>query len=666
MSVVRRTLFSIWQKEGISLKTFLSVESYVFRSVIDKSIYSNEQSYEISRKLKKFGGKLLEKWRACGRNQAFFERKHKEWLDGELHLVDQDWTPKAGRPVKDFSDCTHKKQVEKVADLVAETPLNALMVATSSSLHKAGKRTASQVLLKLDSHQSNAAKIKKCLESEVQIPTKYTPDEALALYIDGGYTKHSYKIMQTGAKARNANIYPSYADLLSAKKKCYPDGVLVTETSATVDLQSLVDHTIARIVEAYAELFQNITESNNEKLVAIYKWGCDGSSGHSTYRQSYSNPEKAMIDEHLFTVCIVPLQVQQGTNILWKNSRPSSVRFCRPIKIICQKESADLVRAEVENVKSQISLVTPTTIGSLQVYHEFHLTMIDGKVFAAIAQSSSQICGICKATPKVMNDLDLVKELPVDENLYEYGLSTLHAWIRCFECIIHIAYRLPIKKWQVRISEKDIINERKKKIQNEFRQKMSLLVDIPMAIAGNTNNGNTARRFFSQPNLASEITGVNEEMIKRFGVILRCMACGYEVNVEAFRKYTYETAELFVKEYPWFYMPSSIHKILIHGADIIDNVGLPIGMMSEEALESRNKDARNFRQHHTRKTSRQHTMQDLINALLISSDPFISTLSQKTSSLSSKNVLLDKDVINLLLDFEQQHQLSDSNSSDSE
>ena len=130
----------------------MSVESYVFRNVIDNSIYTNEQSYEISRKLKKFGGKLLEKWRVCGRNQAFFERKHKEWLDGELHLVDQDWTPKAGRPVKDFLDCTHKNQVEKVADLMAETPLNALMVATSSSLHKAGKRTASQVLLKLDSH----------------------------------------------------------------------------------------------------------------------------------------------------------------------------------------------------------------------------------------------------------------------------------------------------------------------------------------------------------------------------------------------------------------------------------------------------------------------------------------------------------------------------------
>lgn len=96
-------------------------------------------------------------------------------------------------------------------------------------------------------------------------------------------------------------------------------------------------------------------------------------------------------------------------------------------------------------------------------------------------------------------------------------------------------------------------------------------------------------------------------------------------------------------------MPSSIHKILIHGAEIINNVVLPIGMMSEEALEARNKDVRNFRLHHTRKTSRQHTMEDLMHALLFSSDPFISTLSKSTSRSSKKNIALDKEVKNQIL-----------------
>lgn len=34
---------------------------------------------------------------------------------------------------------------------------------------------------------------------------------------------------------------------------------------------------------------------------------------------------------------------------------------------------------------------------------------------------------------------------PVNEKNFEFGLSSLHAWIRCFEC-----YKLDIKKWQAR------------------------------------------------------------------------------------------------------------------------------------------------------------------------------------------------------------------------
>lgn len=42
----------------------------------------------------------------------------------------------------------------------------------------------------------------------------YTPEETLTLYLDGGYTKHAYKLMQAGAKSRNANLYPTYEALL--------------------------------------------------------------------------------------------------------------------------------------------------------------------------------------------------------------------------------------------------------------------------------------------------------------------------------------------------------------------------------------------------------------------------------------------------------------------
>jgi len=45
---------------------------------------------------------------------------------------------------------------------------------------------------------------------------------------------------------------------------------------------------------------------------------------------------------------------------------------------------------------------------------------------------------------------------------------------------------------------------------------------------------------------------------------------------------------MLVDLYPWYNMPSSVLKILIHGADIINHMGLPNGMISEEAHEARN------------------------------------------------------------------------------
>lgn len=64
------------------------------------------------------------------------------------------------------------------------------------------------------------------------------------------------------------------------------------------------------------------------------------------------------------------------------------------------------------------------------------------------------------------------------------------------ECLLHIAYRLEIKSWQVRGSEnKCNVQRRKTIIQEKFRSEMGLLVDMPKQSCGNTNDGNTARRF---------------------------------------------------------------------------------------------------------------------------------------------------------------------------
>ena len=106
---------------------------------------------------------------------------------------------------------------------------------------------------------------------------------------------------------------------------------------------------------------------------------------------------------------------------------------------------------------------------------------------------------------------------------------------------------------------------------------------------------------------------------------MQAITSGEKIDVIKFKDFARKTAEKYVELYDWYYMSSTVHKLLIHGADIIEkNDIVPIGTLSEEASESRNKDFRRFREHHSRKRSRQDSNQDILNMLVVSSDPFLS------------------------------------------
>jgi hypothetical protein len=138
----------------------------------------------------------------------------------------------------------------------------------------------------------------------------------------------------------------------------------------------------------------------------------------------------------------VPLQLYaindatQEKIIVWKNPRPASPRFCRPIKIEFLKETPETTRLEVGHIKEQAKNPIPykTSINrkNITVKYELVLTMIDAKVCNPLANNpSTQRCYICEATSKDFNDIDKVlKKVKVD-NL-SYGMSSLHAWIRFF------------------------------------------------------------------------------------------------------------------------------------------------------------------------------------------------------------------------------------------
>lgn len=168
-----------------------------------------------------------------------------------------------------------------------------------------------------------------------------------------------------------------------------------------------------------------------------------------------------------------------------------------------------------------------------------------------------------------------------------------------------------------------MVKETNLKIQGEFKTKMGLLVDAPTAGFGNGNDGNTSGRFFMDPDLSAQITGVDPRLIYRLKVILEVISSGYKINTEKFDSYCINTAILYVELYSWHPMTSTLHKILLHGSTVIDKAWLPIETRSEEAAEARNKHFRLYRQNYARKFSGEARNLNVINRLSLSSDPLL-------------------------------------------
>ncbi|XP_076663948.1 uncharacterized protein LOC143370380 [Andrena cerasifolii] len=532
-----------------------------------------------------------------------------------------------------FKGCSVRTKKRRTESLRNEYTVEELTFATEMKLRAEGKASICKIL---DFLLENPDRIKdvedfcKNINKNKNIKSReISKEKGLSLFITTNLSKRQYNLLRETGLKEGTNIYPSYYKIKQAKEDCYPpiNFISVDEQMAKINIQALLDHTSSRILKVLQEQTPTL-ELSNKQLVLITKWGCDGASGQSQYKQKIISGQD-FDDSSVFIASIVPLKLVNDENgdVLWQNNTPSSTRFCRPIFFQFIKESAEVISNIVQEIQKEIGLLQITNLNNaIGVKHHLIMTMVDGKVCSTISATSSMRCYICEAKPTEMNCLEKVVCKPIKEDLLNFGMSSLHAWIRCMECLLHIAYRLDFKTWSASTPQRKILmKEKKDEIQKEFRNRLGLIVDMVKQGYGTSNDGNTARRFFENPEITAQITGLNEDLIKKFSILLQAIASGLEINKQKFGEFAMNLARQYVELYGWYYMPPTVHKILIHGQAIIAHAILPIGQLTEEAQEARNKDFRHYRELHARKSSRKLTNQDVLNNLLISSDPYIST-----------------------------------------
>ncbi|GBP03888.1 hypothetical protein EVAR_91329_1 [Eumeta japonica] len=243
----------------------------------------------------------------------------------------------------------------------------------------------------------------------------------------------------------------------------------------------------------------------------MFKWGCDGTSGFSEYKQQ-SGSSSGIDYSSLFMASMVPLRMRlnKPTSSLnnavthediWINLTPGSKLLCRPILFEYVKENKATINEYIDNLKAQINAVSPIHIEAckkvIKVTFQGQLTMIDGKVANAITDTSSTWkCNICGKSSTQFRDNS---ETSINEDALKFGISPLHARIRFLEFCLHLAY--DIKYWTT-LKEENIAaknnsdlqklrKDEKKRIQIEFKEQLGLIIDKPVHGYGSSNDGNT-------------------------------------------------------------------------------------------------------------------------------------------------------------------------------
>lgn len=212
--------------------------------------------------------------------------------------------------------------------------------AAAARLKEEGHEDIASVIMHeyMMKNPENVVKIKETLKKPVKTVI-FTPEKALGLLLSLKLSKWQYITLREAAIREGAkDIYPSYYKVQQTKLHCYPpkQSVSVTDSSARITLQALLDITVTRILQSLSDY----ADVQNKQLKLISKWGFDGASNQSLYKQKMEGEQD---DASIFMTSLVPLKLTDGDNTVWTNPKPCSTLYCRPVQFTFVKESEAVV-----------------------------------------------------------------------------------------------------------------------------------------------------------------------------------------------------------------------------------------------------------------------------------------------------------------------------------
>ena len=428
-----------------------------------------------------------------------------------------------------------------------------------------------------------------------------------------------------------------------------------------------MDKTTKRILELDSSIeanLQNLAEENDNQLVAtlFFKYGFDGSGSHQRQMQPDQDGDHSEV-KSLVATQLVPLQISVCTGnsdqIIWESSRPNNPHSCRPLRLSFEIENKETSIAENERLSTEIENLNSFIVSEnprISILYKGLETLVDGKVVSNLTNGNTTRCTVCDATRSEM-EKNVGPFNAISDLRLSFGISPLHFGLRAFEALLHIAYKQDVKSFISRKEEdKAKINQRTQIVKDLFLTELGLKVDRPKegGSGGTTNTGNLVRKAFKNAETTARICGVSTILVSNLDTIWRTLTSGKSINLIQFDKFCKETLRHYMLDAGWYSLPPTLHRVLVHGKDIIEATPIAIGATSEEGSEANAKFARKFLKHHTRKSSHSNTMFDLFHRLLDISDPFVVAQSFVANEKKVRNTPADMAL--LISDFQEDSQ----------
>ena len=379
--------------------------------------------------------------------------------------------------------------------------------------------------------------------------------------------------------------------------------------------RSIATQTISQIIEAERSL-----QDANFPLTAKVVDGLDGSGSHSIYNQLRNHPDITTKNFLLFAFKVIWIK-DKFENIIWTNPSPNSPFAMRPVALLALCESEENVKFLMDttiNTETQILQSTGVQLNEGKVNVNITRCLFDTKMAAILDGAGGAPCHLCTCTRNQMMDIELIKQgIPINRSIdsaieifaevdeddflslpsnERFGLthkplseenilsaSPLHGNLRVFGWFMQLVYHIQAgeKKW---IPSSPKIRQAMEFVRGLLWEKINVRIDFPTSQGGTTSTGNVIRTCFQRVNdrnkdffywiltlIPCEFHQSHTVIYTNLAVVLRIFNSDERIDHEKFATLCSDTYELIIDTFPWASITPTLHKMLAHSAQLIED-----------------------------------------------------------------------------------------------